>query len=218
MLEEGRVHVAIRSSPKVGAGEGGGRCRGSQRGAGLLGLGHIHLTTALSGPPAPDSSPCDRLPSPGILNVHGGNREGPLSWAAGLEDGVDLPVLELAVLHRNVLRQPCRVRHPRHGVGDVLECCGDGDDLLDGRPQAVDEVLPIQNVAHVDVIAERPILQPPRQEVAPDLGLSRKYGHRDGAGGDGLALRLLGDHILALEALVLDKLRAEELGQSPGTC
>mmetsp|Transcript_45059 Transcript_45059/g.73440 ORF Transcript_45059/g.73440 Transcript_45059/m.73440 type:complete len:1173 (-) Transcript_45059:33-3551(-) len=102
------------------------------------------------------------------------------------------------------------------GVGDVLECGGDGDDLLDGSAEPLDVVVPIQNVPHIHLLSESSVLQPPRQEVPLDLLLRGEDSEGDGAGGHGLGLGLLRDDVRAVQALVLDHLRSQELREAPG--
>ena len=102
---------------------------------------------------------------------------------------------------------------PRARVNDVLERGGDADDLLDGVPEALLVVFPVEHLPHVgDLVglAGGDILRPLAEEGPGDRGLSLEDGHGHRLLRRGRVRRLLGDDVLRLETLVVDDVVADE--------
>ena len=82
--------------------------------------------------------------------------------------------------------QPIGFLHPLNGVVDVLDSRGDGDDLLDGVGETVDVVVPVDEIANIEV-RNRRIVRPFPQEIVPNFGLRVEDGGRNGPLRDGLS-------------------------------
>mmetsp|Transcript_29423 Transcript_29423/g.89314 ORF Transcript_29423/g.89314 Transcript_29423/m.89314 type:complete len:510 (+) Transcript_29423:476-2005(+) len=126
-------------------------------------------------------------------------------------------LLEGVVLRAHHLAQPVGVAHARHRVGDALQSGGDRDNLLDGDVEPLPVVAPVDDRADVDLLrAQGAVLEPLSEEVHLDRRLGVEDGDRDGALGDWLLRRPVGDDELAREAGVGDHLLAQELGEAAG--
>ena len=97
-----------------------------------------------------------------------------------LEEVADAPLAVERPARPHDLAEPVGVLHAGDGVVNALESGRNGDDLADSSGEAVDIVVPVDEVADVEV-GDAAVARPLAQEVVADLRVGVEDGGGDGA-------------------------------------
>mmetsp|Transcript_12518 Transcript_12518/g.46312 ORF Transcript_12518/g.46312 Transcript_12518/m.46312 type:complete len:365 (-) Transcript_12518:188-1282(-) len=132
-----------------------------------------------------------------------------------MEDVTDAPLHQATSPFADFPFKPLGMRDSWYGIFNALHRRRNTYHFLNRRAEALFIVVPINHLAHIDVL-EAVVFQPLPEELSPGVGrhAHRKDRHWDGASRDGSACWQVADDEVAIEAPVLDHLRSEEVCQS----